>query len=211
MKSKTTTLAAKARTQLLDRLLNQELRPGDMINRRDIAAQLNMSVAPVLEAMVRLESEGFLETLPRKGTRVRVVHPDAVRGQMIVREALECEAARFYCGKPVKASRQGLLVLAQELDQSPPAVKETWLLEMKLHTALVDLADCPALSNHFKRLMLIRLFYRLNLVQAPQRRVPISKHATLIRKLEKADADEAEALIRAHIRAGKDPVLELNA
>ena len=51
---------------IVDAELERELKPGEIINRRQIATRLDMSVAPVLEAMLRLESEGYLETLPRK-------------------------------------------------------------------------------------------------------------------------------------------------
>ena len=96
-------LSSKAYNYLVKSLLKNELVPGDSINRRDIADKLGMSVAPVLEAMLQLESEEYLESVPRKGTIVKPIRIDDVTGQLIVREALECAAARYYCGKPVSA------------------------------------------------------------------------------------------------------------
>ena len=53
---------------LLENFLQNELVPGHILNRREIAQQLGVSVAPVLEAFLQLEMEGFVESIPRKGT-----------------------------------------------------------------------------------------------------------------------------------------------
>ena len=50
--------------KLLDMLTKGELMPGEIINRREIASRLEVSVAPVLEAMLKLEMEGYIETIP---------------------------------------------------------------------------------------------------------------------------------------------------
>jgi DNA-binding transcriptional MocR family regulator len=67
---------------------------GDLINRRQVAAALGISTAPVHEAMAQLEAEGLLEALPRKGTRVRRALPHDVKDILIVREALDKLACR---------------------------------------------------------------------------------------------------------------------
>ncbi len=48
---------------LSSKILGGELRPGDELDRRSMAVQLGMSVAPVLEAMLLLTEEGLLEGL----------------------------------------------------------------------------------------------------------------------------------------------------
>ncbi len=115
---------------LLDRLLRSELVPGEMLNRRDVARELGVSVAPVLEAMVALENEGFLEGIPRKGTRVRPVRGEDVAGQLIVREALECAAARLYCGTPVRARLAALRRIAARLDSVRADSPQRWEREI---------------------------------------------------------------------------------
>src|SRR4051812_40425502 len=108
-------LASRVYEEILKRLLSGELAPGQIFNRRQTAAELGVSVAPVLEAMLELEAEGLIESLPRKGTRVRVLTLDDLQGQLVVREALECQAARLYCGRPVQRESKRLLRLAEEI------------------------------------------------------------------------------------------------
>lgn len=197
-------LANRVYEALLASLLEGRYEPGELLNRREVARELGTSVAPVLEAMVRLEGDGFLETLPRKGTRVRLVRPDDVRGQLVVREALECQAARRYAGEPVKQARGDLRPLAKRLDALPTGGREGWQLEVEFHTALVALAACPALMDHFRRVMRMRLFFQINQLQRAAGARPHSCHTALLRGLEAADADAAETLIRDHLHTGKE-------
>src|SRR5580658_8522650 len=113
-----TSLASKVYDSILARLLSGEMPPGHVFNRRQVATELGVSVAPILEAMLELEAEGLIETLPRKGTRVRVLSPEDLRGQLIVREALECEAARIYRGVPIERHIKRLTRLAAEIDEA---------------------------------------------------------------------------------------------
>ena len=59
-------LSREVYNTLLQQLLQNELIPGTILNRRKVAAELGVSVAPVLEAMLQLEMEGFLEASGRK-------------------------------------------------------------------------------------------------------------------------------------------------
>jgi len=199
-------LAGQAYRAVLERLMSGQLPPGTMLDRRSVAAELGMSVAPVLEAMLQLEADGFLEALPRRGTRVRLVDREAVRGQLIVREALECEAARMYCSEPVRAIYSTLLPLAEKLDRSIERPADGWHDEVEFHGALVALANCAALNDAFSRVMRQGLFFAVIALNPPAD-VGRSSHVTLLGKLKTADADTAEKLIRAHLRSGKEHIL----
>ena len=95
--------------------LTRSIEPGSWLDRPRVARELGMSLAPVNSAVLRLETEGFLETLPQRGTRVRVPELNDIRGQLVVREALEAEAARLYCGQPVVKARSRLEELANAM------------------------------------------------------------------------------------------------
>src|SRR3954454_10146410 len=114
----TMSLSQRVYEAILSRLLSGHWEPGRILNRRQVAAELNVSVAPVLEAMLELEMEGLIETLPRKGTRVRPLGLPDLQGQLIVREALECQAARMYFGAAIERHEKRLTRLAAQIDES---------------------------------------------------------------------------------------------
>src|SRR5947209_9634932 len=90
--AETPSLAAEAYSVVRQRILRGELVLGQTISRRKLAAELGMSFLPVSEALLRLEVEGLLESLPRSGTRVRIPSLEDVVGHFTVREALEVQA-----------------------------------------------------------------------------------------------------------------------
>lgn len=196
-------LSRQAYDAILSLLFDAHYQPGDSINRREVAGSLNMSVAPVLEAMVQLEAEGFLESIPRKGTRVRTVRLEDLRGQMILREALECEAARYYCGPAVRDHLDGLVARAERIDRSLTGHRDYLEADLDLHRALVRLAGVPVLSEEFERVMRLSIFQQIGSLAPPADRADSENHVSLIRALAASGPQAAAEILRKHIRSGK--------
>jgi DNA-binding GntR family transcriptional regulator len=130
-----------------------------------------------------------------------------VVGQLIVREALECAAARIYCGSPVRAALPSLVEAATLLDAQAEDSTERWEAEITFHHGLVQLTRCQPLIKEFERHFRLNVFYRMNrLVGGLQGRV-VDRHARLLHTLSTADPDSAERAIRHHIRSGKEELL----
>jgi DNA-binding GntR family transcriptional regulator len=195
-------------THLFDSILSGRLRPGDEIPRRQIAEQLGVSLAPINEAIAQLEAEGFVEVSPRRQTRVRIIQKQEVRGLLILREAIECQAARLYCGDPIKANLKQLTKSAARVDASKPGSRDNELAEVAFHTALVDLVECELLSNEFKNIMQRRLFYKINAIVPWQQQPPLDSHASLLRKLQTSDPDAAALAMRRHLERGRETILQ---
>ena len=195
---------------VLDAIHGKELQPGDMLDQRGLAAKLGVSVSPVQQAMARLEHEGFLEVVARRGTRLRTVRLDDFRGALLVRNALECQAARIYCGERVRGQADLLLDLARRVDETRAGSRINWPAEVAFHRALVALVDCPAFLAEYDRVMRVGLFVLVNTfsVQDPFPPDPSGHwHATLVERLAAAGPDEAERSLREHLEAGRDAYL----
>lgn len=202
-------LKRRAYEALRSKLLHSELIAGQILNRRAVAEELGMSVAPVLEAMLQLESEGFLESIPRKGTQVRPIRKEDVVGMAVVREALECQAARLYHGKKVADATPELMPLAKELDLTDAGHPQHWEREMDFHSRLVALADCPMLFDEFRRCIHLNMFFAINKLYPTNTESGRQSHEDLLHALAEAGADECERLIRLHVRSGKGGFSEL--
>jgi DNA-binding GntR family transcriptional regulator len=188
--------------------MDKRLIPGTMLNRRDVAKELGVSVAPVLEAMLQLEMEGFLESVPRKGSFIKAIRLEDVYGQLMVREALECQAARLYCGKPLSAGKAALMDTAGKLDTLSGGSIKQWEGEIQFHLSLIETAKCVPLSQAYIRTMRLGLFYQLNQI-VNIRSQPEDKHTSLVEALCSASPGQAEGLIRRHVRSGKDHLLDV--
>ena len=76
-------MAEKAYDHLCNRMYEGSLRPGDLIDRRQVAESLGSSLAPVSEALKRLEYDGLIQAMPRRCTRVPVPKLDNLKGQLV--------------------------------------------------------------------------------------------------------------------------------
>jgi GntR family transcriptional regulator, rspAB operon transcriptional repressor len=196
-----TLLSQRVYDEIYEAMLANRLGPGDRLNRRQVAADLGVSVAPVLEAMTQLEWEGFLETRPRRGTVVKRITARHALGRFRLRQAIEAEAARLYAGAKIRSQREPLLKLAQRLDASKRGSLANWRMEVELHDRLVRLADCPVLHETFTHVMRHSLYHAAHklLPQIPHRGQDV--HTILIEAFCVATPARADALIREHLAA----------
>lgn len=199
------TLIQQAYEKLITRILRGKFAPGQMLNRRDVAADIGLGIAAVREAMIKLEAEGFLETLPRRGTQVRLVSPREARDQLVLRIALECQGARLYCGEPIERNRDALMELAKSTDGTSANTFEENRTEIIFHGALMKLADCPPLLEMFDRVMRHSLFFAIHMVvPMKNRQYSLTGHQDLIEKLQTEDPDEAERSIRVMLMKNRE-------
>ncbi len=203
-----TSFARQTYDFIIQQILDGKLKPGDEVNRKGVASELGVSLAPVSEAVNQLESEGFLEISPRRQTRVRIVRKEEVRGLLILREAIECQAARLYCGTRISKHREALTKLAQAVDSSEAGSKENEVAESVFHEALVDLVECEMLSAEFQKVMRRKLFMKINIIVPWSIQPPLDSHEKLVAELCKDDPDAAEAAMRKHLERGRERILK---
>ncbi|CAN5457499.1 GntR family transcriptional regulator [soil metagenome] len=80
---------------ILDAISDGSLAPGARITQEEIAAQLNVSRSPVLQAMRLLRKEGFLQEAPGRGVLVAPLDAGWIGKVYEVRGALDALAARL--------------------------------------------------------------------------------------------------------------------
>lgn len=95
-------LREEIRKVLLDGLITGRWGPGDRIVERRLAAELQVSQAPVREALRELETLRLIESSPNRGARVRGFTPSDLREVYQVRAGLEETATRL--GRPPVAA-----------------------------------------------------------------------------------------------------------
>ncbi|MBX9593152.1 MAG: GntR family transcriptional regulator, partial [Roseomonas sp.] len=92
-------LAEAAYAALKASILEGLLPPGHEAVEQAIADQLGMSRTPVHEAVLRLQHEGMVRILPRRGVMVLPIDPEDLRQTYQVLIALEGEAAALLAAR----------------------------------------------------------------------------------------------------------------
>jgi DNA-binding GntR family transcriptional regulator len=208
-------LSSKAYFLIRERILRGQLRPGDVLSARLLAEEFEMSLLPVSQALRQLESDKLVESRPRAGTRVRIPHPEEVRGRCIVREALEAQSARLCCAHATMKERLELLRMAEQLDtlydrfgrnhdSELQFVVHTHHLE--LHMRIAEYARCPELKEaiEMNQVLIYNWFFD---VAAERHSLPTGFHVQLLQAVNGSDPLIADEAMRTHVQYGVEATL----
>lgn len=195
---------------LREAIVSGRLRPGERIVEDRVCAELGVSRSPLREALRRLEGEGLVSILPRRGAVVTEVSDRDGMNLFAVREVLEGLAAR-------QAARH---ITSDELSEL-----ESLLLEMADRVRAKDTAHLVALNTQFHELVSkasrnrwvldflsgvraqTRRLYRSSLEgpgRAPQ---SLAEHRLILDALRRADPEEAERMARKHVQMARDAAI----
>ena len=80
-------------------IIRGNLKPGTRLLEEELAKAMSISRAPIREAFNKLEKEGFVTTIPRKGAAVSNVTTEIIEDIFEIRETLETLAVKKSLGK----------------------------------------------------------------------------------------------------------------
>jgi DNA-binding GntR family transcriptional regulator len=212
---KATSLVADAYRALKEAIRDTTLAPGYQGSEQEIALKLGMSRTPVHEALIRLQEEGLVRILSKRGVQVLALSPDDMREIYEVIAALEGTAAELIAALPAAPRR----AIAAELDALGAGMKAAlqcgdltaWArADEAFHRALIErsgngrlarLANTTMDQAHRARMMTLRL--RANPVKS------VKEHQAIVKAIRAGNAGEAGALAKAHRVRARDELLPL--
>jgi DNA-binding GntR family transcriptional regulator len=196
------TLKSQIYQTLRREILSGVTPPGTRMVRRTLSKRLGVSPIPIIEALHELEKDGLVESQPMYGHRVRALSVETARNDHVLREAIECQAARLCAQNASPEQMETLAQQAVELDRmlkvdpegaAPAEEHLEFHLGIARATGYIGLVD--ALQNlWFRRLMLI------NTVNATALGLPRNWHSLLVNALATKNPDVAEKAMRQHVQ-----------
>ncbi|HEX7817434.1 GntR family transcriptional regulator [Dyella sp.] len=189
--------------QLRTMILDMALAPGERITERWAESQLGASRTSVRAALMRLESEGLIMREGR-GWMVTPIHLKEVEQLFDYREVLEVAAVRMAA---VRADIDDLDALQALLDDCGPGTPRELAHQLgaDFHVQLARLSGNEfigrAVADAMNRLA------RARWLDARADHHGWDEHRSLLAALRRRDADQAAALISAHVHEGRDRLL----
>ena len=192
-----------------ERILGGEILPGVHLVEQELAAGFGVGRPTVREALRRLLADDVVELLPHKGVRVRRLSPADLAELYVVREPVECLAARLAAAAPPRAL-QPLRDIHREAAKAAAASDRLGYMRLnaRFHLGLAE-----ATGNR----MLVRLLQRLNTqligyqflgaIGTSELASSQRDHEDLLAALGTADPVRAESIMRRHLRAILGPVV----
>lgn len=194
---------------LLTKLISGELAPGDRITERVTAQELGISTTPVKEALRRLENEGFVRTMPRRGIVVGENALTSFEQVITVRAWLEGLGARL-CAARVAAGeltdRTALTApLALMKDPILRPVPEIVEINASFHDAVRELSGNRVIVQFIGTLLGVDAAVRRRALSDPDElQRGNAEHIAVGEAILAGDPDHAEALMRGHVlRSGE--------
>ncbi|HEY4023691.1 MAG TPA: GntR family transcriptional regulator [Pseudonocardiaceae bacterium] len=212
-------LADQAYRALRTAITQGDLRWGDKITERGLAARLGVSATPVREALRRLEQEQLVEHTGPRSLRVATVSPRARTESGVIEAALQGVAARFAAEKvtPEQLDRMARLLdaadaAAEALRADRDAGRELAQDDIErifdsvrdFHELVEVAADNAQLSRTLEQVQAYSRAERRTIAaaqldsQAPGQIRRYGQHRELLAALRDHDPDRAEQLARAH-------------
>ncbi|MFL6560101.1 MAG: GntR family transcriptional regulator, partial [Bacillus sp. (in: firmicutes)] len=126
---------------LKEMILEGELKAGDRLIERELAGKLGISRTPIREALFRLESQGFVKTVPRKGVVVSNISENEVIEVFTILSSLEVLAVKLAAGRMDKDTQLELDQKIEELMELKDQAEENFNLEHIQMNRLINKAS----------------------------------------------------------------------
>jgi GntR family transcriptional regulator of vanillate catabolism len=209
----------RALLNLRELILNDELKPGERVSELPLVERLGVSRTPLRAALVRLEEEGLLETLPAGGFAVRGFDERDLYTAIEVRGTLEGLAARLAAERgPSAEALAGIGSSVAALDAllaRSPITTENFSdyvsLNERFHACVIDLADSQVLARQIERAVSLP-FASASAFVMVQAALPEAEtmftiaqdqHRCIAQAIEAREGSRAEALMREHARLAR--------
>ncbi|HUG14509.1 MAG TPA: GntR family transcriptional regulator [Thermomicrobiales bacterium] len=171
------------------------------LDERQLCKDLGVSRTPVREAIARLEQEGLVRVVPRRGVFVARKKKSEILELITVWAALESMAARLITEKATDeeiASLRALFATIED-DTARANIDEYSAMNIRFHQSIIRLSKSQLMESMTETLFIHMRAIRARTIGEDNRvQRSIIDHMNIIRALGDRDADLAERLTREH-------------
>jgi DNA-binding GntR family transcriptional regulator len=171
------------------------------LDERGLSESLGVSRTPLREALARLEQEGLVRTVPRRGVYVARKSKTEILEMITVWAALESMAARLITERATDAEIASLrrLFATFDGDQVRARIDEYSETNIRFHQAILGLSKCALIERMAENLFVHMRWIRMRTIgEADRASRSIIDHIQIIEALEARDTELAEQLVRQH-------------
>lgn len=197
---------------LKQEILTGGFQPGDTLNIVTISRQLNVSGAPVREAIGLLNKDGLVDVEPYKKATVAAGNPADFNAAYDMREFLEPYAARTSLHNIPQEAIDSMRDLLNQVMDNPDQYPLYYKSDNQTHELLYRYSDSKLLVSTLDHLRVHIMRYYAQLLQGitekfDSRSAGIQdetrEHLELLDAIESGDAEQLEALVRDHIKRNR--------
>ena len=206
------TIADQAYHSILTDILTCKLEPGSQIAQSALMEQYDFGVTPVREALKRLESEGFVRTIPRFGYIITPVTVKDVEDIYEMRSILEKASVRLAVQRATENQINELSKLAEmtyvykDTESYQNFLEKNNIFHYSIAVAGGNLKLADALLTLLNQM--IRIF-NLGLDLRDSAEEMRTEHIALIKSIQSRDSSLAERIVLDQINLSRQRVIQM--
>ena len=197
----------KIRAEIENAIREGALLPGYPIDEAEIATQYKVSRTPIREALIQLQAQGMLTSLPRGGMVVAKMDLQQLLSLWELLAELEGVAVRLACQRMTPEERKAIL----EHHEQSRAVADAddfagWQeSNLRFHELIYRATRNPYLRQEVLRMRARTGYYRRHAFGAlAQIRTSFEQHQKIVEAFMANDGDAASAAMLTHMRPASD-------
>lgn len=199
---------------LRDAIVSHTLQPGERLMEVQLAEAMGVSRTPVREAIRRLELEGFVVMIPRRGAYVAQLSLKDIADAFEIRGALEGLAAGLAAERATEDDIEELGRLLVRMSECLDSgdTKKAVEMDIEFHEKLYDSSRNERLSQMISNLREQVLRFRTRSLSFPGRLAEaLQEHALIIDAIAERDPVTARKHAEDHIQAAQNSLMEMMA
>ena len=183
-------------------ILRGELKPGERLMEVQLANKLGVSRTPIREAIRKLELEGLVLMIPRKGAEVADITEKSLMDVLEVRKALEELAVQLCCDKITGREIEELHPAADDFRRilkTSDDVTEIAEADVRFHDIIYLATGNQKLIQILNNLREQMYRYRVECIKRKESHpILIAEHEEIIRRIENKEKKEAADIVCRH-------------
>lgn len=198
---------------LRDAIITQVLKPGERLMEIQLADEMGVSRTPVREAIRKLELEGLVVMVPRKGAYVAGVSMKDIHEVYEVRAALEMLAVTLAAERITDEEldaleRQVLRESEAEADQDEHALDNIIYIDSSFHDIIYQAAHNQRLVQFVNILQeQLQRFRAASLSRPGRSKTALDEHKQIVEALAERNGELAAKLAKEHIENAENAMI----
>ena len=183
-------------------ILTGELKPGERLMEIHLANRLGVSRTPIREAIRKLELEGLVTMIPRRGAEVAQITEKSMKDVLEVRRTLDALSAELACERISSEEEEALKKACQNFEEAVKT-KDAKIIakaDVALHDIIAAATGNQRLIQLINNLAEQMYRYRFEYIKdASQHERIIKEHRIIYESIVKKDKVAASEMAKLHI------------
>ncbi|MBO4290316.1 MAG: GntR family transcriptional regulator [Lachnospiraceae bacterium] len=191
-------------------ILTGELKPGERLMEIHLAERLGVSRTPIREAIRKLELEGLVIMIPRRGAEVAQITEKSMNDVLEVRRAVDALCVELACERISQKELEELRIACEKFENAVKTgdIKQIARADVELHDIIVQATGNQRLVQLVNTLSEQMYRYRFEYIKDfSQHERLVDEHRIIYESIVKKDKDTACNAAKLHIDNQKKAII----